>query len=182
MVKSLTWQQQLQHMSAVFGGNPVRAKHRHEFLDSLAGVVRVANVAERVEPPARHPRDELAVVFKMKLEAVRERVVPGHDVGGEGAARKGWREHERLEVADAFGLDARIEGGSAGRKARSQLHKQAGCTVKQAALTRRPDRNRLIARPRYRERVAAEGIAVTSVGRLRVVQGEDYFTSVDPGV
>src|SRR5262249_37085870 len=98
MLKSLTRQQQLQHMSAVFGGNPVRAQHRHEFLDSLPGVVRVANVGERVEPPARHPRDELAVMIKMKLEPVSKCVVPGHNVGGEGAAGKRWLDHGGLEV------------------------------------------------------------------------------------
>src|ERR1700739_4939129 len=117
MDKSVPGEQQLPHMSAVFGGNSVRAQQRHEFFDSLAGVVRVANVRERVKPSARHPRDELAVVLKMKLKPVRKCVVPGHDVGGEGAAGKRWREYGGLEVADAFGLDARIDCGNAGRKA-----------------------------------------------------------------
>ena len=68
--EALARQQELQDVAAVFDVDTALAQQRRDLVDLEPRVVRVADVRERVDAAARHPRDELAVVAQMQIEAV----------------------------------------------------------------------------------------------------------------
>ena len=96
--ETIARQQELQDVAAVFGADSVLTQERRDFIDLEAGVVRVTDVGEGVDASARHPRDEFAVVAEMQFEAVGKVVVPGHDVGDEGAALEGGRDAAKVRA------------------------------------------------------------------------------------
>src|SRR5208282_302246 len=127
--EAIARQQKLQDVAAVFDVYRALAQQRRDFVDLEARVVRVADVRERVDPPARHPWDEFAVVAKMQIEAVGEVVVPGHDVGRECAALEGWRDAPGFDRANAGGIDARIRWRNARWELCAELFEQIRCRM-----------------------------------------------------
>ena len=109
-VEALAREQKLDHVAAVFGGDSALAIERRQFVDSQPRVVRVADIGECVDAPRRHPGDELAIVRQMLLETIGERIVPGHEVGNEGAPRERGLDLVRLDLAEHRGIDSRQLG------------------------------------------------------------------------
>jgi hypothetical protein len=127
-----------------FSANRSRERRscRCNLVNLEASVVRVADVGEGVDAAARHPGDKLAIVAKMQFEAIREAVVPGHDVGDEGAAPEGGRDAKGFDGGEAARVDVWIRWRDAWGESRAELFEQISTGADESAFDSRADHDR----------------------------------------
>src|SRR5207245_2148254 len=110
--------------ATVFTSNPAFAAQWHQLVDFRLAVECVADEGEGIQAVAAHPAEEMTVAFEMHCQAGGRLVMPGHQIGDDGAAGEGGVVVRELDAVEPLGLDAGPAGRPAYRKASPELAQQ----------------------------------------------------------
>ncbi len=139
-------QQLDQHVAAALDVEPAPAELRHQLGDHPLRVVRVADEEEPGRAALGHPVDERRVGGEAGGEPLRHAVVPGREVGGEGAPRERGPELERVQRAKRFARAGDVLAGGPVRRPAAARRFEEGVDAREQGAGRRAAHHRRVVR------------------------------------